>query len=296
MRERRGSRARARGEGQLALVQQRSTGADKTRGRTLTSKPHFSQKRLASSLPTCTWRYTLSTRGLGFSSSSSSSTFFFPLLSSFLTGGGGGRLFLPLTAPLVVAGGGVGFETGLGLGGMCDAAAAVRAWWMSLLPRPWWRYGLQARGRSTGKGEWGRRVISRRRICLGRQKQRDARKDAEGHDVELVRLAIDDRRSRRLGLALALDLLALARGSRLCKRLWRLCVARLEAADDDSDGQVLVEDELVVLLGVRLVVEEGVEEVGRVDDGEEAGVELLDGPKVVGRAVGGLDSSAAALD
>lgn len=114
----------------------------------MTSNPHFSQKRLASSFPTWTCKYTLSILGLSGSAASASvaaSSFFFcsesPLSASeaaFFFGSGLDLLLLLLLAtgdvPLAC---GEAVEVAGGAGWAREAAAVDRTWWISLEPRPW---------------------------------------------------------------------------------------------------------------------------------------------------------------
>jgi hypothetical protein len=82
------------------------------------------------------------------------------------------------------------------------------------------------------------------------------------------------------------------RSDRLAERLWRRVIVLLESADEDSDGQVLVVDELAVVFGVvQPIVGQRRVEVRVVVDREQDVVQLADRAEVVDRPVRAYMSS-----
>lgn len=169
-------------------------------------------------------------------------------------------------------------------------------------PSPWCLYGLFK------IANWvPRQMPDKDRVSTtGRRHPRfmevaaNSREDSQGHDVELVRLLVVNLRLRRGGrllaavllgglFAAALVLSVRLRGGgggsdRLAERLWRLVIVLLESADEDSDGQVLVVDELAVVFGVvQPVVRQRRVEVRVVVDREQDVVQLADRAEVVDR-------------
>lgn len=80
-----------------------------------------------------------------------------------------------------------------------------------------------------------------------------------------------------------------SRSDRLAERLWRLVIVLLESADEDSDGQILVVNELAVVFGVvQPVVGQRRVELRVVVDREQDVVQLADRAEVVDRPYSSL--------